>query len=71
MAKKLRCCGFGRHEWIGCDVGQADWSPKGFNFVAYRYGKPRTGLWIMNVDGSHRRLLTSGRNPDWQPLPAS
>jgi TolB protein len=51
----------------GCKVGLADWSPNGSKLVAYRYGKPRHGLWIMNVDGSHRRFLVPGENPDWQP----
>jgi len=49
----------------GCNTFQAQWSPSGTKFVAYRY-EPRVGLWIMNVNGSSRRFLVSGGSPDWQ-----
>jgi len=49
----------------GCNTPDARWSPDGTKFITYSY-EPRTGLWIMSLDGSSRRFLVPGECPDWQ-----
>jgi Tol biopolymer transport system component len=50
------------------------WSPDG-TLIVYRSDRLiYTALWVMNVDGTGKRVLTPGQyqggvDPDWQPLP--
>ena len=49
------------------------WSPSGTQ-IAFRSLRAPAGIWIMKVDGTRERYLTTAgdadRYPDWQPLPA-
>ena len=55
---------------VGCHTGRASWSPNGHKIVARRLSNRRPdGIVILRRDGSSRRFLTTGSNPDWQPIP--
>jgi Tol biopolymer transport system component len=45
----------------------AAWSQDGTQLVFSRERVFDEGLWLMNVDGSGERLLTSGGEPQWEP----
>jgi TolB protein len=52
------------------DDGDPSWSPDGTKIVYdTQPSNYKNQIFIMNADGSHQTHLTSGYEPDWQPVP--
>ena len=47
----------------------AAWAPDSRRLVFSSEGHDHPGLWIVNADGSGRRFLTDGGEPQWEPGP--
>jgi TolB protein len=45
----------------------AAWSPDGKQLVFSREHVDKSGLWLINLDGSGERFLTQGGEPQWEP----
>ncbi len=64
--------GRGLHELGAASSGNPVWSPDGkrlaFDATTTAGGRPRIGVYVMNADGSDRRLLRYGfAQPSWSP----
>ena len=49
------------------NVGSPSWSPDGRRLVFSARPVDHSAIYVIDVDGSHRRLLARGRAPAWSP----
>lgn len=54
-----------------CPADNPAWSPNGRK-IAFNPRPETSGsrVWSMSQDGSHKRFVTEGSSPDWQPTPS-
>lgn len=45
---------------LGNDCRQPNWSPSGEHILYQQFSERRWDIWLMNADGSNKRMLTSG-----------